>query len=58
MMESERGWGQDFWNEDYDTREEALARVEKINGENTAPVAPDLYYQATYLGPVEVEEKK
>lgn len=46
MMESERGWGQDYWNEDFDTREEAEARVKSVNAKNKSPVAPDYYIQA------------
>ena len=43
LMESERGWGQERWTEDYDTYEEALQRIQSVNAENTAPVAPDWY---------------
>lgn len=46
MMESERGWGQDYWNEEYDTREEAEARMKSVNAKNTAAVAPDYYIKA------------
>lgn len=53
MMESERGWGQDYWNEDYDTREEAEARMKSVNARNTAPVAPDYYVQALGIEMVE-----
>lgn len=44
LMESERGWGQDRWQEDYDTLEEALERIRSVNAQNTAERAPD-YYQ-------------
>ena len=39
-MSSERGWGREYWNEDYDTIEEAKRRIHEINGKNTAPIAP------------------
>lgn len=43
MMESERGWGQDYWHVDFDTREEAQAYAESVNAKNTARFAPDIY---------------
>lgn len=46
LMESERGWGQERWHEDYDTRVEAEARVHEVNSRNTAPTAPDWYMVA------------
>jgi hypothetical protein len=51
VVESERGWGQDHWSEDYDTYEEAAKRIKDINAQNTAsgcfsPSAPDWYMQA------------
>ena len=46
VMESERGWGQDYWNEDFDTPEEAKARIKEINSRNTATTAPDWYMRA------------
>jgi hypothetical protein len=46
LMESERGWGQERWTEDYDTYEEALQRIQSVNAENTSSVAPDWYMQA------------
>jgi hypothetical protein len=46
-MESERGWGQDYWNEVYDTYEEAAKRIRDINSENTSSTAPDYYMQAS-----------
>lgn len=45
-MSSERGWGREYWNEDYDTIEEAKRRIREINGKNTALIAPDYYEQA------------
>lgn len=46
LLESERGWGQERWHEDYDTYEEAKRRIESVNAENTAPSAPDWYMAA------------
>lgn len=46
MMESERGWGQDFWDVEFDTQAEAEAYMKKINDQNTSPVAPDYYVMA------------
>lgn len=54
LMESERGWGQNYWHEDYDTREEAEDRMNEVNGRNTAAVAPDWYMQARRIEIVEV----
>lgn len=45
-MESERGWGQDYWHTDYDTEDEAKTAYDETNASNTAPVAPDYYIQA------------
>lgn len=49
VVESERGWGQDRWTEDYDTYEEAKKRIKDINSKNTALSAPDWYMQADEL---------
>ena len=46
MMESERGWGQDYWDEDFDTLQEAEAHMKYINSSNISKVAPDYYVQA------------
>ena len=46
VLESERGWGQERWTEEFDTYAEAKARIQAINAENTSPVAPDWYMQA------------
>lgn len=43
---SERGWGREFWTEDFDTLELAKARIKWYNDQNTAPMAPDYYEQA------------
>ena len=45
-MSSERGWGRDYWNEEFDTYEEARKRIYEINSKNTASIAPDYYEQA------------
>lgn len=54
LMESERGWGRDYWHEDFNTREEAEARMKEVNSKNTSPVAPDYYIQALDIKIVEV----
>ena len=46
VMESERGWGSDHWQEVYDTYEEAKARIKEINDQNVSLTAPDWYMQA------------
>lgn len=43
LMESERGWGQEYWHEDYDTHEEAQKRIQDVNSQNTSLKAPDWY---------------
>jgi small-conductance mechanosensitive channel len=45
-MSSERGWGQEHWNEDFDTYEEARKRIYEINSKNTSHEAPDYYEKA------------
>lgn len=46
LVESERGWGQEYWTEDFDTRAEAQERIRSVNAQNTAKVAPDFYIAA------------
>jgi hypothetical protein len=46
VMESERGWGRDYWQEVFDTYDEAKARIKAINEQNTSLTAPDWYMQA------------
>lgn len=46
LMESERGWGQERWTEDYDTLTEAKARILEVNSQNTAETVPDWYMVA------------
>jgi hypothetical protein len=45
-MSSERGWGREFWTEDFNTFGEAKARIKHYNDQNTALTAPDYYEQA------------
>lgn len=54
LVESERGWGQDYWHEDYDTRAEAEARKAYVNSFNTSTTAPDYYMQANEIELIEV----
>lgn len=59
VMESERGWGRDYWTEDFNTYEEAKARIWAINSKNTSPTAPDWYMQADdTVEAVEVKEQE
>ena len=53
MMESERGWGQDYWDVYFDTRAEAEQYMKDTNARNTSPVAPDYYIQALRIEMVE-----
>ena len=46
IVESERGWGRDYWTEDYNTYEAAKKRIVEINSKNTSRTAPDWYMQA------------
>jgi hypothetical protein len=46
IVESERGWGQDYWTEDYPTFAAAKKRIAEINSKNTSRTAPDWYMQA------------
>ena len=46
LLESERGWGQDTWTEDYNTYEEAWARIKSVNEKNVSDTAPDWYMMA------------
>jgi len=49
FVESERGWGQDYWTEDFDSYEEAVKRYNECNARNTESVAPDYYIQANKM---------
>ena len=46
IVESERGWGREYWQEVFNTYEEAKARIKEINSKNTSLTAPDYYMQA------------
>jgi hypothetical protein len=46
LVESERGWGQDYWTEDFDTAELAQERIDYVNSFNTADEVPDYYIRA------------
>lgn len=46
LVESERGWGQEYWTEDYDSCVEAEERIRSVNAKNTAEKAPDWYIAA------------
>jgi hypothetical protein len=43
LMSSERGWGREYWTEDFKTLAEAKARIKAVNALNTSPTAPDYY---------------
>ena len=45
-LSSERGWGREYWTEDFNTLNEAKARIKWYNDKNTALTAPDYYEQA------------
>ena len=53
MMESERGWGQSYWDVEFNTRKQAEAYMRKINDQNTSPVAPDYYVKAIGIKMIE-----
>jgi hypothetical protein len=56
LMECERGFGREYWHEDYDTLVEAKARIREVNSKNTSINAPDWYMQAEeVVEAVEVE---
>jgi hypothetical protein len=46
VVESERGWGQKYEHEDFDSYEKAAEYRDKINSYNTAASAPDWYMAA------------
>lgn len=52
--ESERGWGSETWNVDFDTEIQALTAVKDRNKENPETFVPDYYIVANYVGPVVV----
>lgn len=53
-VESERGWGREYFHVDFATKAEAEKYKAEINAKNTAPVAPDWYVQANSIEIVEV----
>lgn len=46
MIESERGWGQERWHEDFDTLEAAKKYFYETNDKNDLPYTPDWYIAA------------
>ena len=58
FVESERGWGQDHWHEDYETRQEAETRMRECNERNEPGPAPDYYIVAQNVEVVEVDIPK
>lgn len=52
-VDSERGWGQDYWHVDFDTRPEAEKFMADTNAKNTAKFAPDFYSQANSIEMIE-----
>ena len=46
LMSSERGWGREYWTEDYKSLAEAKQRIKSVNAQNTSPHAPDYYEMA------------
>ena len=46
LVESTRGWGQDYWYEYYDSYKEAIERIKNVNSQNTSITPPDHYIQA------------
>jgi hypothetical protein len=47
VIESERGWGSDTWNELFTTFEEAQARFMEINKGNPTDHVPDYFIVAS-----------
>jgi len=48
-VESERGWGQNYFHRDFETREEAQKAYDECNAHNTSIRAPDHYIQANSI---------
>ena len=46
VTESESGWGQETWTEDFTTIELAKKRISDINSDNISDTAPDWYMKA------------
>lgn len=59
LVESERGWGREYWQETYDTYEEARERIRSVNAENTSMTVPDYYMMAeSGIEAVEIENEQ
>lgn len=52
-LESERGWGQEFYSVDFDTRKDAWEYFKEVNSKNTSPTAPDYYVVALRIEELE-----
>ena len=57
-VESERGWGQSYWHNDFATREEAEKAKQQCNAENTSLVAPDYYIVAQDIEEIVTDGKE
>jgi len=53
-IESERGWGQKPFYEDFDTRAAAEAFMKRMNDRNNLPYVPDYYERADRIEMIEV----
>ena len=53
-VDSERGWGQDYWHQDFNTLQEAEAFKTQINSRNTSLTAPDFYSQVNSIEKIEL----
>lgn len=49
MVESERGWGQDYWTREFETLEAAIKHKNEINEKNQFDKAPDWYIAALVI---------
>lgn len=54
-FESERGWGQDWWHNDFDTREEAKADFDWTNAQLNQPTVPDVYIKADSIEEIQIQ---
>lgn len=54
-VESERGWGQSYFDVDFDTKAEAEAYYAETNAENTSLEAPDWYIRAQKIVMIECD---
>lgn len=54
-VESERSWGQRYFTNDFDTREEAQKAHDECNARNTSITAPDYYIQANSISVIDTE---